>query len=120
MKIFLYCAALLITLAPSVSMAKGPPSREESFCLASQVRKCFRMPLNKTGNAVIEFRLHKDGKATDVELVKSGGFTNYIVGLAAMEAVKRCQPYQTSIVGKVRVPFIFKSSASKPVTAAPR
>jgi hypothetical protein len=108
MKIFLYCAALLITLAPSVSMAKGPPSREESFCLASQVRKCFRMPLNKTG------------KATDVELVKSGGFTNYIVGLAAMEAVKRCQPYQTSIVGKVRVPFIFKSSASKPVTAAPR
>ncbi|MGX5708283.1 energy transducer TonB family protein [Brucella lupini] len=119
MKILQYCAALLIALAPSVSMAKEPPSREEAFRLANQVRKCFRMPLNQTGNAVIEFRLHKDGKATDVELVKSGGFTNYIVGLAAMEAVKKCQPYKTSIVGKVRVPFIFKSDTPTPERAAP-
>jgi len=119
MKILQYCAALLIALAPSVSMAKEPPSREEAFRLANQVRKCFRMPLNQTGNAVIEFRLHKDGKATDVELVKSGGFTNYIVGLAAIVAVQKCQPYKTSIVGKVRVPFIFKSDTPTPEKAAP-
>ncbi|MBK0021652.1 energy transducer TonB [Ochrobactrum sp. S46] len=60
---------------------------------------------------ILKFRLHKNGRVTEIETVKSGGFTNYAVGMAAKEAVKKCQPYQTSIVGKVRVPFIFKSAA---------
>ncbi|MCX2698619.1 hypothetical protein [Ochrobactrum chromiisoli] len=84
MKITLYGIALMATLGVGVSFANEPPSREEAFRLSNQVRKCFRMPLNQSGDAVIEFRLHKNGK---------------------------CQPYQTLIVGKVRVPFIFKSAA---------
>lgn len=118
MKITLYGIALMATLGVGVSFANGPPSREEAFRLSNQVRKCFRMPLNQSGDAVIEFRLHKNGKVTEVETVKSGGFTNYVVGLAAEEAVRKCQPYQTSIVGKVRVPFVFK--ATSPVTDEPK
>lgn len=111
MKVTLYGIALMATLGGGVSLANEPPSREEAFRLANQVRKCFRMPLNQSGDAVIEFRLHKNGRVTEVETVESEGFTNYVVGLAAEEAVRKCQPYQTSIVGKVRVPFIFKSAA---------
>ncbi|MDH7786773.1 TonB family protein [Ochrobactrum sp. 19YEA23] len=118
MKMVLNGIALMATFGVGVSLANEPASREEAFRLANQVRKCFRMPLNQSGDAVIEFRLHKNGRVTEIETVKSGGFTNYVVGLAAEEAVKKCQPYQTSIVGKVRVPFIFKSAA--PITEEPQ
>ena len=118
MKVPLYGIALMATLGGGVSLANEPPSREEAFRLANQVRKCFTMPLNQSGDAIIEFRLHKNGRVTEVETVKSEEFTNYVVGLAAEEAVRKCQPYQTSIVGKVRVPFIFKSASS--ITEEPK
>lgn len=110
----LFCCAALIACVSGDALAQ--PSREEGQLLASQVRRCYKMPLNQSGDAVIEFRLLKDGTVTDVQLVKSGGLTNYIVGLAAMEAVRKCQPYKTSIVGRVRIPFLFKADTPKPPT----
>ncbi|WP_421565754.1 hypothetical protein [Ochrobactrum sp. EDr1-4] len=110
--------ALTIAVIPNAVLANQKPSHEEQWSLAQQVKRCFRLPLNESGEAVIQFRLLEGGKVGDVELVKTGSLTNYVIGLAGMRAVKTCQPYKTSITGKIRVPFIFK--ATKPATSAPR
>ncbi|GLU29958.1 hypothetical protein Brsp01_51910 [Brucella sp. NBRC 12950] len=68
------------------------------------------MPFNLSGDAIIEFTLRDEGNVTDIEVVKAGGLANYLVGLVAINGVKRCQPYKTSIRGRVRVPFIFRAA----------
>ena len=109
MKFLIGCAALIFAQGIDNGFTKELSSQEEPRSLAEQVRSCIKMPANLSGNAIIEFTLRDEGNVTDIEVVKAAGLANYLVGLVAVNGVKRCQPYKTSIRGRVRVPFTFRA-----------
>ena len=54
--------------------------------IVRQIRRCFRPPANARGEAVVQFFINRDGRASDLDLVTSSG--SYALDLEARGAVE--------------------------------
>ncbi|MGU3575962.1 energy transducer TonB [Brucellaceae bacterium C25G] len=119
MRLILSLTALLVGICINAGHAQQPPSYEDQLSLTQQIKRCYRLPIKHSGEAVIQFKLLDSGKVTNIEITKAGKLANYAIALAAVRAVNECQPYKTSIRGIVTVPFIFKYIEQSETTSAP-
>ncbi|MBC8719315.1 energy transducer TonB [Ochrobactrum sp. Marseille-Q0166] len=120
MKLISCLIVFMICIGANAALASGQPGRDEAWSLAQQIRRCVIMPIKQSGEATIEFQLNSDGTVTDAKVVKSGNLINYIVGVFAIRAIKRCEPYKTSISGPIVVPFKFNENEPTRATSAPQ